>query len=37
MSVFNEEDSQTVRSLAMTFGGFIGLTVVLIVLAIVIT
>lgn len=37
MSVFNEEDSQTVRSLAMAFGGFITLTVVLVVMAILIT
>lgn len=37
MSVFNEEDNQTIRSLALTFGGFIALTVVLIVLAIAIT
>lgn len=37
MSVFDEEDSQTVRSLAMTFAGFITLTVALIVLAIFIT
>ena len=33
MSVFTNEDNQTVRSLAMTFGGFIALTVFLIVLA----
>ncbi len=37
MSVFDDEDSQTVRSLMMTFGGFIGLTVFLILLAIFIT
>lgn len=34
MSVFTEEDTQTVRSLALTFGGFIGLTVFLILLAV---
>ncbi|MFT7685974.1 MAG: hypothetical protein ACI9FB_001319 [Candidatus Azotimanducaceae bacterium] len=33
MSVFTDEDNQTVRSLAMTFGGFISLTVFLIILA----
>jgi len=37
MSVFTDEDTQTVRSLALTFGGFIGLTVVLVVLAILIS
>ncbi len=30
MAVFDSEDSQTVRSLIMTFGGFIALTAVLI-------
>lgn len=34
MSVFNEEDTQTVKSLALTFAGFIALTAALIVLAI---
>jgi hypothetical protein len=37
MSVFNEEDTQIVKSLALTFGGFIALTAALIVLAIAIT
>ncbi|MFT4677883.1 MAG: hypothetical protein ACJAX5_001553 [Patiriisocius sp.] len=37
MSVFDDEDSQTVRSLGMTFVGFSALTIVLIVLAIAIT
>jgi len=37
MSVFDEDDSQTVRSLAMTFVGFSVLTVALIILATVIT
>jgi len=33
MSVFNEQDTQTIRNLAMTFAGFIVLTVALIILA----
>ena len=33
MTVFNKEDSRTVRNLMLTFGGFLTLTVVLIVLA----
>lgn len=37
MAVFDQEDSQTVKSLMLTFGGFVALTVVLIVLAIAIT
>jgi hypothetical protein len=37
MSVFNEEDTQIVRSLALTFAGFIALTAALIVLAIIVT
>lgn len=37
MSVFSEEDGQTVRSLGMTFVGFIALTVILIVMAVAIT
>jgi hypothetical protein len=37
MSVFNSEDSQTVRSLLMTFGAFVALTAVLIGLALAIT
>jgi hypothetical protein len=37
MSVFNEDDSKTVRSLMLTFGGFIALTVFLAVLAVYLT
>lgn len=37
MSVFNDQDSDTIRSLALTFGGFLLLTVFLIVLAYFIT
>ena len=33
MSVFNDEDSHTIRSLGLTFGGFLALTVFLIILA----
>ena len=33
MSTFNEEDTQTIRSLGWTMAGFVGLTVFLIVLA----
>lgn len=33
MSTFNEEDSQTIRSLGLTMAGFLALTVFLIVLA----
>lgn len=33
MSVFTDEDNQTVKSLAITFVGFVGLTVFLIILA----
>lgn len=37
MAVFNEDDSQTVRSLALTMAGFSALTVFLIILAVLIT
>lgn len=37
MSVFDEEDGQTVKSLGMTMAGFLILTVVLIILAVIIT
>ena len=37
MSIFNEEDTQIIRSLALTFAGFIALTAGLIVLAIILT
>ena len=37
MAVFDDEDGQTVKSLGMTFMGFIALTVGLIILAIAIT
>lgn len=37
MSVFSEDDSKTVKSLGLTFGAFVGLTVLLIVLAISLT
>jgi hypothetical protein len=37
MSVFNEEDGQTVRSLGMTMVGFVVLTVALVCLALVMT
>lgn len=37
MSVFNKEDSHTVRSLGLTFGAFIALTVILALLAYFIT
>lgn len=33
MTVFNDQDRQTVRTLALTFGAFIALTVCLIILA----
>jgi len=33
MSVFNDDDSKIIRSLMLTFAGFIGLTVALAVLA----
>lgn len=33
MSTFNDEDSQTIRSLGLTMAGFFALTVFLIVLA----
>jgi len=36
MSVFTDEDNQTLKNLAMTFAGFTGLTVALILLAMVI-
>lgn len=37
MTVFNEQDRHTVRALALTFAGFLSLTVVLILLAYFIT
>lgn len=37
MTVFNEEDRHTVKSLAITFGGFALLTIILIVGAMAIT
>jgi hypothetical protein len=37
MSVFDEEDGQTVRALGLTMAGFLLLTVVLISLALIIT
>lgn len=37
MSSFEDEDSRTIRSLALTMGGFGALTVFLIVLAMVLT
>jgi hypothetical protein len=37
MSVFSEEDSNTVKMIGITGAGFFGLTVVLIILAIYIT
>jgi hypothetical protein len=34
MSVFSEDDSKTIKTLGLTFAGFIGLTVFLVILAI---
>jgi hypothetical protein len=33
MSIFDSEDSRTVKSLALTFGGFTALTILLMVIA----
>ena len=37
MSVFSEDDGKTVKSLMLTFAGFIGLTVLLVILAVSLT